>query len=368
MKRFNIILLVLAASFCLLHGCAKVITETDNQASKRYIDAWMSLNYPEAFEAGTVCDGIWILSDEEGTGRAVGEKDLVFIESRTMTLDGEISESSLEEDARLLGTFSNGTYYGPKAADLGATTLAACVREALIGGEGLAPMKVGGKRTFISPSWLITTTYRDSAEEYFKNVTGGSHAMYEISLTGATDDILQYEVDLVEDALESNGPSAFIKELEGEDWGPVDTVGNGWGFYFRSLALPEDADSDWKEGDWKEGQEIHINYTGRLLNGKVFDTTIRDTARFYGIESASKTYGPVLATMSKTYSSITLTDNDTKVIDGFSYLIYKMRPYEKALGVFVSGRGYEATGSAPGIPGYAPLIFEVEITDVTSDE
>lgn len=351
----------LAMSFCILFGCAKEVSEADNEAGKRYIDAWMEINHPEAFEAGSVCDGIWVLSDEEGTGKAVGTTDVAFIEYRCLSLADEISESTFEDDARLLGTFSNGSYYGPKATDLNAATVKTCIREALVGGNGLEPMKVGGKRKIVTPGWLNTTTSCSSAREYFEKVTGSSPAIFEITLSDITSDITQYEVDLIEKDLRANGPAAFTKELEGKDWGPVDTTGNGWGFYFRSLSHHEDATRT--DGNWEESKKIYINYTGRLLNGKVFDTTIRDTARLYGIESSSKSYGPVLATMSKDYKKITLTSNGTTVIDGFSFLIHKMRPYEKALGVFVSGRGYQAAGSNPGIPGYAPLVFEVEITD-----
>jgi|GEM_PF-209379 len=366
----------LVAALILQQGCAKSVSESDNEASKRYIDAWMSLNYPEVYSAGTVGDGIWIIDDKEGTGKSAGETDFAFIEYRCLTLKNEISESSYENDARLLGSFSNGAYYGPEAANLGTSSVVACIRGAIVGGNGLEPMKVGGTRKFVSPGWLNSTTYYNTPEEYFEKVTGSSHAIYEVTLTGVTDDISQYEVDLIEKTLASNSLSAFIKELERKDWGQIDTTGNGWGFYFRSLYLPdsddeeeeEDEDDEEEEVSWAEGEEIYINYTGRLLNGKVFDTTIRDTARFYGIESASKSYEPVLATMSKTYTSITLTSDDTSVIDGFSYLLYKMKPYEKALGVFVSDRGYQSTGSSPGIPGYAPLIFEVEITEVDSDD
>lgn len=362
MKRTDIILVSMAAALALCE-CAKTINETDNDANKRYIEAWMSLNYPEAYTGGSVCDGIWVVADEPGTGEAILEDDFAFVNYRAYDLNKEISESTFEEDARRLGTFSNAAYYGPKIFPMTGSMVTG-LREAITGGNGLDPMKVGGKRTVVIPNWLNSTNSYKSADEYFKNVTGTSPSIYEIELTDFTSDIVQYEADEIEKFLRANGPSAFIKELEGKDWGQVDSTGNGWGFYYRLLASPDEVVTK----EWANGDKIYINYTGRLLNGKVFDTTIRDTARFYGIESKSKKYEPVQANMSNEYTDITLTSEGTSVIDGFSFLISKMKPYEKALGVFCSDRGYKATGTSPGIPGYAPLIFEVEITTVESND
>jgi FKBP-type peptidyl-prolyl cis-trans isomerase len=36
---------------------------------------------------------------------------------------------------------------------------------------------------------------------------------------------------------------------------------------------------------------------------------------------------------------------------------------EKGVGVFYSNLGYQYSGSGASIPGYAPLIFEVEIVE-----
>ena len=38
-----------------------------------------------------------------------------------------------------------------------------------------------------------------------------------------------------------------------------------------------------------------------------------------------------------------------------------MRAFEKGVGIFYSPLGYSYSGSGSSIPGYAPLIFEIEI-------
>ena len=60
---------------------------------------------------------------------------------------------------------------------------------------------------------------------------------------------------------------------------------------------------------------------------------------------------------------ITLEENE--VIPGFSKTLWqmrKMRKGSKAIGMFYSGLGYGYSGST-NIPGYAPLIFEIEFVD-----
>ena len=40
----------------------------------------------------------------------------------------------------------------------------------------------------------------------------------------------------------------------------------------------------------------------------------------------------------------------------------QMKAGEKGLGIFTSDLGYQASGSGSSIPGYAPLVFEIELT------
>lgn len=80
-----------------------------------------------------------------------------------------------------------------------------------------------------------------------------------------------------------------------------------------------------------KGKLITLNYTGRLLTGKKFDS-----------------------------GSFSFVLGSGQVIKGFDEGIAKMRVGESASIIFPSSLGYGASGTN-GIPGSSPLLFEIEI-------
>ena len=122
-----------------------------------------------------------------------------------------------------------------------------------------------------------------------------------------------------------------------------------FGCYYRQTGQPSSTEA------FPDDTTIYINYTGRLLDGKVFDTTIRDTAKRYGLYSDSKTYSPVSVSYKNTesYSEITMGDSGSTLIDGFSYTISRMKSHEKGVGIFYSVLGYGSSGSGNAIPGFS---------------
>jgi FKBP-type peptidyl-prolyl cis-trans isomerase len=82
-----------------------------------------------------------------------------------------------------------------------------------------------------------------------------------------------------------------------------------------------------------KGQTINVNYAGRLLSDKQFDA-----------------------------GNFSFTLGIGQVVGGFDEGIAKMRIGEKATLIFPSVIGYGTRGSGSGsIPGYAPLIFDIEV-------
>lgn len=94
-----------------------------------------------------------------------------------------------------------------------------------------------------------------------------------------------------------------------------------------------------KEGsaDLITGKIAKLKYTGRLLNGYIFDSNVNRT------DSLNYTVGG--------------TNN---YVQGFKVGVNKMRLGEKATFVFPSGLGYGGT-SKSNIPAYSTLIFDIEI-------
>jgi FKBP-type peptidyl-prolyl cis-trans isomerase len=81
----------------------------------------------------------------------------------------------------------------------------------------------------------------------------------------------------------------------------------------------------------KLGRTISLNYVGKLLTGKKFDSGTFS----FGLGAG-------------------------QVIKGFDEGIAKMRVGEKATLIFPSSIGYGSQGTS-GIPGNSPLLFEIEV-------
>ena len=197
----------------------------------------------------------------------------------------------------------------------------------------------------------------DTVEEYLGNASDYSNTIYEFTVKDFTDSIDVWQADSIE--------RYIIKEYSSLATFSNDTTG----FYFkRNGSLPESAK------EFPSDTTIYINYTGKLLNGLVFDTTDEKIAKDNNIYSASKEYTPVRINWANSYSEITMGSSSSTVIQGFAMTLWRMRCApdggywkDKCTGIFYSNLGYGYSGSGSSIPGYAPLIFEIEIVDEPKD-
>lgn len=332
------------AILALASSCAKETTTYENDDVKLYLDAWMSVNHPGVQPTGL---GVYIIDDQPGSGEAVTDDDYYYFIRYTATdLDGNISGTSEEKVAQQTGSYTKGNYYGPTVVMDSYYATQPGVLEAIKG------MKVGGTRTVVVPGWLNSTIssstgekYYTTAEEFYKNKSG-SNTIYTLTLTDKTDNINKWEVDSLE---------RYTARMMND----VDST--FYGYYYQQLKEPTDTTT------FPRDTTFYINYIGRLLNGQVFDTTIEDTAKFYGIYSSSKTYKPQMVKLNETYTEITLggssSSDGSTTIDGFAYCLSKLKSYEKGICAFYSALGYNYSGSGNVIPKFAPLTFEIEIVD-----
>lgn len=148
--------------------------------------------------------------------------------------------------------------------------------------------------------------------------------------------ILENDKEAIEKYLQEN-PIASVKEYSE----PVE------GFYmFWQVSTKEDRNA------LLRGDTVRVNYTGKLLTNRIFDTSIEQVARDNGIFASNRNYQPLRYPI-----GLGLT------ITGFEFAISMMHPGEKATVVFPSRLGY---GSQPNrdIPANSPLIFELELLEV----
>lgn len=330
-------------------GCAKAEKVGPNDANKRFLEAWMKVNHPGVEPSGL---GIYVLEESEGTGDVVKEDGFAIVDFTSTDLEGNITSYTDKQTAKQLGKYDTTYYYGPAVWTTTEATIQAGVADAIIG------MKTGGSKKVIIPSWLMTYKVYDDAEDYVNppkkkgeesTTTGYDNTIYDITVREFVEDIYAWEVSRIGEYFDSV-PSLGLSVADSLQYG----------FYYKQLAAPTDTTS------FPSDTTIYINYTGRLLNGLVFDTTIERTAKDNGLYSASKTYEPVSVTWGEEYSDIQMSGST--IIGGFALTLWQMRAFEKGMGIFYSPLGYSYSGSGSSIPGYAPLIFEIEIVENPDSE
>lgn len=335
MKRNKIAWLLLGAA--LVAGCAQERTTSTNDDNKAFLEAWLKARYPGVSATGI---GIYILEDEPGTGAAFDDEDYIYAEYTIRDINGNISSTTDRRTAQQIGSYNVSSYYGPTVIHSGEKVLQAGV-EAMLQG-----MKTGGTRTALIPNWLLTYSRYSSADQYLKKSSAGNNVntIYTLTLKEIIEDEAEWELDSLKRWLGVHAPDAV--EVKDEE-----------GLFYAQIVEPEDTTS------FPKDTTIYINYIGRLLNGQVFDTTIKDTAKVHNIYNSSNNYQPVSIKWSDKATSITMGSGSSTVIEGFSKTLWQMRAFEKGVGYFVSSMGYGASGSGGSIPAYSPLIFEIEIVD-----
>ncbi len=336
----------------VIAGCAKAVGEGTNVAKKRYFDAWMSLNYPTlkpSWDGKESSVGIYIMPEYEveGTGATVKKEGFALIEYTQCDLNGNISEFTDSTIAKQLGTYDPTSYYGPSWLVTYDEAVPSGLLNAMVG------MKVGGSRKVIIPSWMMTYSAYKTAAEYLNHSCDFESSIYEFTIKDYTDSINVWETDTVEKYIVKN-------------YGEIAAFANDTtGYYLRhDKTCPSDAKVIAKD------TTIYINYTGKLLNGLIFDTTSERIAKDNDLYDSSRDYTPVRITLSEDYKNITMGEDESEVIPGFAMaladLMYSNSDKtwkDSVTGIFISALGYNYSGSGASIPAYAPLIFEIEIVD-----
>ena len=321
-------LLVSAALAALLmQSCAETTEFGPNDANKRYLDSWIKTNYPEARKDGL---GLFILEETQGSGRAVGnaeEYPYAYVTYTKKDLDGKIIETTDAVTAQQIGTYSGANYYGPTTLLRMRGVISAGLEEMISG------MHVGGSRTAVIPGWLDTKEKRfDSEEDYLKNVTGTDY-IYSMTLHDSYKDMAGMQIDSIENYIRKNlkvSPDSLM-----------------YGYYYIQTKAPVDT------ATIDPTSTVYINYTGRLLNDHVFDTTDDRTAKDAGLYTSSRTYEPYSVELKEDYTEMA-------TVKGFSYCVSKMKKGEKGICIFFSDLGYSSSGQS-SIPAFSPLRFDIEM-------
>ncbi len=216
--------------------------------------------------------------------------------------------------------------------------------------EGLALMSVGDSASFIVSADSFFTKnmqlqqipegLKDAKEIHFsaKLVEIKPKAQFEQEQS----ELMKKRMEQLEIAKsqEDSLIKAYIKENN------IRTAPTNSGLYFISQKRGSGAKA-------QAGQTVKVNYTGRLLDGTVFDTSIEETAK------ANDVYNP-----QRPYEAFEFVLGKGMVIKGWEEGIAMMSVGGKAKLIIPSHLGYGERGAGQKIGPFTPLVFEVELVGV----
>lgn len=101
-----------------------------------------------------------------------------------------------------------------------------------------------------------------------------------------------------------------------------------------------------------KGKKVKVNYTGTLLDGTMFDTSVKEDAQKGNILDPNRPYDPIEFELGV-----------GQVIPGWDEAIALMKVGEKATIIIPSTIAYGPNGAGP-IPPFSSLRFDVELIDV----
>lgn len=324
-SRTKILLLI---SFTLLAvSCAREVEETNEQIQQKLLEAFIKVNYGHLTPTES---GIYILEEEVGTGEAPLDDTIgVYLYYTVQDLNGTITSYNREETHKQMNDFSVKADYGPNYTILG-------IEMNSPGQEELVRrMKVGGKIKAVVPPSLLNISTNTTTET--------NNKIYSMELKEVVKDIFQYQIDSLERFAARNYPG-------------LDSISEG--FYFVKLKETEN-------DTIAHGASIDVDYVGRFLNGKVFDTSVADTAKQYRFYSSSSTYEPMAVTTEEDEDG--MSSNNNGLVLGFVKAIKQMKYGEHGIAFFWSNLGYKESGSGD-IKGYTPLMFELWIGEKDEEE
>ena len=288
--------LLVSLSSCL----SKVVLEDDIilQQNETQIQQYISAKKLTTQKAS---NGVYyIITNPNPNGRVMSLGDTVRVHYVLSRLDGfKVDSSSILKNQPF-------TFYNNLANNNGGNTN--------IFLKMLPFMHEGEQATFILPSTLVGDS------QGFPNLPANSPIRCDISLMKI------YSEEVTIDEYVAKNKINITEKVT------LVSTTTGYTNYLRYIRVKDGA------ADVITGKVAKLKYTGRLLNGFVFDSNITRT------DSLNYTVG-----------------GTNSLVQGFAAGVAKMKLGEKATFIFASGLGYGRTGSGAKIPGESTLIFDVEM-------
>ncbi len=283
------------------------------------IEAYLKKNNISVSPSST---GVYVITQNAGSGRSIQKTDFVKINLTVSSIEGKKIFSTLDQGRPI--TFEFGQPFDTKGFD-----------------EAVTNLKKGSKITAIVPAEM------GFGERGKKDMTGEdiiapySPVVYDIEVldlkTKAEHEKAQKDEEAKAEkaSAEAMGKEpALIAQYVKDN--KITAKPNGSGLYYIEKVKGTGAKAT-------AGKKVKVHYTGKLFNGKVFDSSL-----------TREPSTPFEFTLGK-----------GEVIAGWDEGIGMMNAGGKATLIIPSKLGYGANGAGNDIPAYAPLVFDVELISVS---
>lgn len=315
----RILLFLLMPFLVIMMSCDRTVEDPVGDEMAR-LNAWLQVNNistkPEA-------SGLYYINQSEGTGIAPKDSNYVIISYTGKTLDDVVFDCTDKETAKLNDIFSYSTHYVPSYHQFAESNFSLKVIK-----EGIGKMKEGGKARLIIPSSI---GFGSSSRT---NVPAYSTLIYDIELNKVITDPVAYEQELLANYFSTHPGYKMLSDS-------VYTIQIDEGL--RDVVVAKDSN-------------VYVYYTGRFLDGFVFDTNVKSVALENNIYNSSKDY-----------ALLTFAIGSNSVVPGFELAVKHMKEGERIMVVIPSKYAYGKEGKPDGSPSIrpnTPLVFDIELKNV----
>ncbi len=344
MKIFRPFIVSIAVLPFLLSSCADEKSVDADTIQKNLLEAYMVVNYdknniPRPAQADMGYYYIPLRSTGSSTA-PVDERWIRYDISSRMP-DGTLLFTSSKDIAKQDNSFSDLTHYTPDYFIMGEDYgyISRGIADAMKNYT-----KVGDSIRIIMYPNIVSSRYLPTTSS-----TGGPIILD----IGIKDVVLSPDAKEAEDLLSYKNTSyPAAAPLKGKSG--ADTTG----IYFQEL-IPQPVADDIVVED---SDTVWVQYTGKYLDGYMFDTNIADSAKKYNRYS----YDPskYAASGLRIIISNSNSDEDGQVVKGFEAAIRNMKVGSTAVVMFTSPWGYGAMGNSDSDPKYASMMFYIRLLDV----
>ena len=314
-------------------SCAREVNESARSIEERVIKARVQVKYLDTLHKTE--SGLYYMIQAKGNGKKVEKENYVYVRYSNLDFNENYAETSEEEIAKQLGTYSEATYYGPVLRIAGVDNLFKGLDEMVLA------MREGDRRRILLPSWLSSYGYSGSSQRY------SGPTIHDVELLRVVKDIEKFQIDSLESYRDRYYPG-------------LDSL--SYGFYKKTL----------KEGTGdtlKTGNNVNVWFIGRFLDHFIFDLNIADTAKkynLYGKMGDGESY-EAIAGECKENEVFGKQGSDDGFVKGFSKAIFSMRHGEEAVVFFYAELGYGVEGKGKVQP-FTPLVFYLKVERTNWDE